>query len=673
MTYQVKSDRYNRNAITHRAQLRCGLSVAALALATLGLSQPAAAQAPRPTNLVSACSGVSLPRSAITDTIRPVVNGVVSPIEGDVNRLLTVLGLNLDIDTTTLLNDAAAGQPITLQVLNRNGTVVGASDRCDTISDSLSLNTPAGIAIGGNRITGLGTTGQDALSGEQASIAFGNNATTAASAVGSIAVGAGAAIGANATGSVALGAGADVSAANSVALGAGSTAGRGAFSNYTALGLAAPQNSVGEVSIGSAAGARQLTNVSAGSATTDAVNVGQLQGVADSLNSLANLAVTYDDASRSAVTLGGVAGTTITNVAPGALNAGSTDAVNGSQLYATNQDVANNRTDIDQNTTNIVNNRTDINQNTTKIANNLKDINRNTNNIAGNRTDINHNTTDIENNRADINNNTANIANDRTDINKNTVNIASNTTSINTINSQITDINNGAVGAVRYSNGDDPTTPNGGTPTNDATLVGADPGPVGLHNVASGAVAAGSTDAVNGSQLNATNQTVATVQNTANTALTLSQNSVQYDDASHSAVTLGNSGSAAVALHNVAAGSAETDAVNVAQVNQGLQNTLDRANAYTNAQLAGVNYDIGKLRDDAQAGTASALAVAGLPQAFEAGRGLIAFGVGTYRGESAFALGVSKALPDDHTVFKLGAAVDTRGYLGANGGVGYQF
>ena len=36
---------------------------------------------------------------------------------------------------------------------------------------------------------------------------------------------------------------------------------------------------------------------------------------------------------------GGAGGTTVTNVAAGALNAGSSDAVNGSQLFATNMQV----------------------------------------------------------------------------------------------------------------------------------------------------------------------------------------------------------------------------------------------------------------------------------------------------------------------------------------------
>ncbi|CAB3971241.1 adhesin [Burkholderia cenocepacia] len=101
-----------------------------------------------------------------------------------------------------------------------------------------------------------------------------------------------------------------------------------------------------------------LKNVAAGTDDTDAVNVKQLKGVQSSLNQLGALAVQYDDSSKSSITLGGAGGTRITNVQAGTLSATSTDAVNGSQLYATNQQVAKNTTDITNlqgNVTNIAN------------------------------------------------------------------------------------------------------------------------------------------------------------------------------------------------------------------------------------------------------------------------------------------------------------------------------
>ncbi|MBR8278858.1 hypothetical protein KDX15_34070, partial [Burkholderia cenocepacia] len=88
----------------------------------------------------------------------------------------------------------------------------------------------------------------------------------------------------------------------------------------------------------------QLKNVAAGTADTDAVNVAQLKGAGliaqDPTGNLTSLAVTYDDATKGKVTLGGVNGTTLTNVKAGAVNASSTDAINGAQLYATNQAIS---------------------------------------------------------------------------------------------------------------------------------------------------------------------------------------------------------------------------------------------------------------------------------------------------------------------------------------------
>ncbi|MBJ2790583.1 hypothetical protein JGA96_23675, partial [Salmonella enterica subsp. enterica serovar Derby] len=62
----------------------------------------------------------------------------------------------------------------------------------------------------------------------------------------------------------------------------------------------------------------------------------------------------------------------ITNLAAGTLAADSTDAVNGSQLFATNENVSQNTTDIAANTTSINQNTTDIATNTTNI-NSLSD------------------------------------------------------------------------------------------------------------------------------------------------------------------------------------------------------------------------------------------------------------------------------------------------------------
>ena len=82
---------------------------------------------------------------------------------------------------------------------------------------------------------------------------------------------------ADAINGIAIGSNARANHANSIAMGNGSQTTRGAQTGYTAYNMDAPQNSVGEFSVGSEDGQRQITNVAAGSADTDAVNVGQLK------------------------------------------------------------------------------------------------------------------------------------------------------------------------------------------------------------------------------------------------------------------------------------------------------------------------------------------------------------------------------------------------------------
>jgi autotransporter adhesin len=568
------------------ASLRHNLTPVLAAIAVLGaVAQPgtASAQTFDPDTLVSVCSGVSLPPSVVTGIMGPVITGVVAPIEATTNALLLALSLPGPLNTNAagLLAAAAAGSDISLAVVAQDGTLVGPSDECNAAADAFTLDTPAGIAIGGNAITGLGN-GIHANAGEINSIAVGNGASTNAAALGSIALGTNATIGAGGTGSVALGTGSSATVANSVALGAGSTALRGPVTGYTAPFVTGLQNSVGEVSVGAAGAARQITNVAAGTAPTDAVNLSQLLGLAATIPTNA---VQYNDATHTTVTFTGVGGTLLTNVAPGAVTATSMDAINGSQLFATNQQVANNTTAI---------------------------------------------------------------------------------TNLSLL------IGSGGLGPVQYSNPATPTTPNGGVPTNDVTLVGGAPGPVGLHNVAPGVIAAGSTDGVNGGQLFTTNQAVGAAQTTANTALVLGQNSVQYDNSSRTSVTLNPGGTAAV-LHNVAAGVAPTDGVNVAQLQTAANNSVSIANSYTDASIAGLDFDINRIGRDARAGTSAALAAAGLPQAMDPGRSMLSAGVGTYRGKAAVAVGGSFRASNGNSVYKIGLTLDTSKHLGANAGVGFQF
>lgn len=169
------------------------------------------------------------------------------------------------------------------------------------------------------------------------------NSTLAASdAAGTESIAAGGGAAATAANTVALGSNASASQANSVALGAGSSTAVGARTGYTGFALTPLQNSAGEVSVGSAGAERQITHVAAGSNDTDATNVAQLRAVSNQIGSLDQLAVKYDDNSRTSLTLNpGGPSTRITNLGPGAITMSSTDAINGGQLWGWTQDTTN--------------------------------------------------------------------------------------------------------------------------------------------------------------------------------------------------------------------------------------------------------------------------------------------------------------------------------------------
>ncbi|SAK97621.1 hypothetical protein AWB79_07495 [Caballeronia hypogeia] len=133
---------------------------------------------------------------------------------------------------------------------------------------------------------------------------------------------------------IAIGNDASVLAANSVALGSFSVAnGQGLNQQAWLVGGTAK----GEVSVGAAGSERRVTNLAAGALDTDAVNVAQLRQAMSGTGGTAADAVLYDTSEHARVTLGGAdaaAPVTLSNVAAGAIGTLSTDAVNGSQLYA---------------------------------------------------------------------------------------------------------------------------------------------------------------------------------------------------------------------------------------------------------------------------------------------------------------------------------------------------
>ena len=273
---------------------------------------------------------------------------------------------------------------------------------------------------------------------------------------------------------------------------------------------------------------------------------------------------------------------------------------------------------------------------------------------------------------------------------------------------------------------DDTTGASTNTPSNKVNLVGGTAGsPVTLGNVAPGTLSATSTEAVNGSQLHATNQNVAKGINFGGTTgsnnyqlgdtirvkgdsnitsttenggvqLGLNQNlnvtSVTATDAAGNktvtngggvtitpagggnpvSLTTGGLNNGGNKITNVAPGeisATSTDAVNGSQLHNAINNSVGNvAGAVENLQNR-----MGKLQDDSEAGTASALAAAGLPQAYLPGKSMIAVSGSTYRGQQGYAVGISAISDSGNWIVKGTATGNSRGHFGATIGAGYQW
>ena len=158
--------------------------------------------------------------------------------------------------------------------------------------------------------------------------------------------------------------------------------------------------------------------------------------------------------------------------------------------------------------------------------------------------------------------------------------------------------------------------------------------------------------------------------------------------ATHAAVSVGSSDSSKKVLvsrqiNNVAAGTADADAVNVAQLKalnaantEQLRTLEERFSSGQNSMLNQVLeieskiYDIGKKAD---ASAASAIAQASIPQATKAGAAGIGIGTGVYSGQSAIAVGFSAVTPGESWVFKGSISSNSKRKFGAGAGALYQW
>ncbi|MCV2513008.1 YadA-like family protein, partial [Leclercia pneumoniae] len=395
--------------------------------------------------------------------------------------------------------------------------------------------------------------------------------------------------------SIAMGNAATSTGAGSMAMGQNA---RSTGENSVAIGAGAVANNKGDVALGAGATTEQAVGTQgvtirgndyqfAGTTPTGTVSVGSL------------------DNER-----------TITNVAAGRISATSTDAVNGSQLYATNQAIEainTNFSGLDNSVVKYVVNG-DGSIDYSKIA------------LAGDTYDQSTKTggTTITNVAAGVN------ASD-----------AVNKQQLDEVSLNVTNIAEGKDGMFQVNN----------------TSNLPKPKPTGQNSIAGGAGAVAS--ATNSMALG--NSAKATHSN----AVALGTNSVTDRDNS---VSMGYAGGERQITH-VAAGTAATDAVNVGQLKQSMGDSY----TYTNNKFGELKEMIADQDDKLSAGIAGAMAMASLPQPYSPGASMFSMAGGTYQGESAIAMGVSTVSDNGKWVTKLSGSSNSQGDLGGSVGIGYQW
>ncbi|MFM0238880.1 YadA family autotransporter adhesin [Paraburkholderia phytofirmans] len=368
-------------------------------LATVSQTPDSNVSRPKPLTLATVALADPVPVTQFIAVSQFTTPALTTSASGGENAMAIGVGaMAIDTNALAIGTSSGAARVNTTAVgagaaaLASNATVVGAGATSNYFAEN-------GVAIGYNA----------AVQNVNA-LAIGTNVQT--NAANSIAAGSGAFIAEAATKAIAFGSGATATAAGSVALGADSSADR-----------------ANTVSVGSATLQRQIANVAAGTQGSDAVTVSQLKGMAGVLGGGTDVAadgtiakpvykvggriyndvgsalaavvttsnqasadsVQYDSTSHDSVTLGSAAAPVrLTNVRPANLAAGSSDAVNGAQLFATNQAV-------EQNTGSITNLDQRVTDNTTNISNLDQRVTDNTTNISHLDQRVTDNTTSISN------------------------------------------------------------------------------------------------------------------------------------------------------------------------------------------------------------------------------------------------------------------------------------
>ncbi|WP_270956364.1 YadA-like family protein [Burkholderia pseudomallei] len=452
------------------------------------------------------------------------------------------------------------------------------------------------------------------------------------------------------------------------------------LSTSASTGLATADSGIASLSTSLLGTADNVTSLSTSLSTVNA-NLAGLQTSVDNV-------VSYDDPSKSAITLGGAGVTTpvlLTNVAAGKIAATSTDAVNGSQLYTLQQEFSQQydllTSQVSSLSTSVsglqgsvsANTGTASGDNSTASGDNATASGTNSTANGTNSTASGDNSTASGTNASASGENSTATGTDSTASGSNSTANGTNSTASGD-NSTASGTNASATGENSTTNGANSTASGNGSSAfgesaaaagDGSTALGANAVASGVGSVATGAgsVASGANSSAYGTGSNATGAgSVAIGQGataSGSNSVALGTGSVASED---NTVSVGSAGSER-RITNVAAGVNATDAVNVGQLNSavsGIRNQMD-----------GMQGQIDTLARDAYSGIAAATALTMIPDV-DPGKTL-AVGIGTanFKGYQASALGATARITQNLKV-KTGVSYSGSNYVwGA--GMSYQW
>ena len=473
----------------------------------------------------------------------------------------------------------------------------------------------------------------------------------------------------------------------------------------TAIGVRANSTGLSTIAIGSDAVANNKASTAIGQGAVAEANYGvalgkaakALHGSSVALGTAAETkqAVSVTEATVGKITYGGFAGTDATasvsvgkegdhtrqiqNVGAGEISATSTDAINGSQLYATN-DVINN---VAGSVTTVLGGNaaldnkgnitmTDIGgtgENTVHdaIKSHTDKIQANADNIAGNARNIATNTADIRAAEALIDKNAKDIA-------TNTKAIAGNTEYIKAVEQKLPEVKAGENTTV------DVTVDANGKAVYTVSSKDFQPAidKVDAKAEANKSAIAENTKAIEQNTKGVKANAEGIKSNTAKIA------EVEKEAKHHTVVKAGQNvqvtkefGENGEAVYTV--GVETNHLATKAEVNKHIGAINDRIDgvegkvAQNTKAIRKLDHDVRKNRKRADAGIASVAAMANIPQVYLPGKSGVGVGVGHKHGQSALAIGYSRTSDNAHHIIKLSAGVDSQKDVTVGAGYMYQW